>query len=54
MSARRSLATELAAAAAAYQTADVIPHCTQQPRHQFGTGLSYAEKEMLVEYLKTL
>ncbi|MBP6188879.1 MAG: YkgJ family cysteine cluster protein [Azonexus sp.] len=29
MSARRSLATELAAAAAAYQTADVIPHCTQ-------------------------
>ncbi len=29
MSSRRSLATELAAAAAAYQTADVIPHCTQ-------------------------
>ena len=29
MSTRRSLATELAAAAAAYQTADVIPHCTQ-------------------------
>ena len=29
MSARRSLATELAAAAAAYQTADVIPHCPQ-------------------------
>lgn len=29
MSARRSLATELAAAAAAYQTADVIPPCTQ-------------------------